>query len=126
MTTAMQESAAEYALSGGKTAYVVKKRDAGAAPYKMVSRPRENKGDRLPSFEPLPGSGSAADVKAKGAWAAGHWNLEFSRAMSTGQADDVVFAKGQKVLGQLAVFNKGYAEHKSISEPLVFDFSAVK
>jgi hypothetical protein len=46
--------------------------------------------------------------------------------LNTGNADDVVFVAGQKLLGQIAVFNQGYSEHKSVSEPLLFDFSAVK
>lgn len=126
VTTALQESAAEYVLPGGKTVNIVKRRDAGEAPYKMLPRPRENKGESLPAFEPATPSGSAADVAAKGKWAAGKWALEFSRALDTGHNDDVVFKPGQKLTGQIAVFNKGYAEHKSISEPLLFDFSAIK
>lgn len=126
ITTSLQESAAEYALPGGKTASIVKRRDAGDAPYKMLSRPRGNVGDSLPAFEPATPSGSAADVSAKGMWAAKKWALEFSRVLDTGHADDVAFKPGQKLIGQLAVFNKGYAEHKSVSEPLLFDFSAIK
>lgn len=54
------------------------------------------------------------------------WQLEFGRALVTGQADDVPFKPGEKLLGQMAVFNRGSAEHKSVSEPLLFDFSALK
>lgn len=126
MTTAMQDTAAEYSMPGGKTLYITKKRDAGSAPYKMLPRPKDNKGDKVPAFEPAPASGSVGDVAAKGGWAGGHWSLEFGRALDTGHGDDVAFKPGQKILGQIAVFNKGYAEHKSVSEPLLFDFSAVK
>lgn len=126
MTTAMTENAAEYSLPGGKTVYIRKQRDAGTAPYKMLPRPKENKGDKLPSFENLTPAGSAADVAAKGEWAKGHWQIEFGRALTTGTADDASFKPNEKLLGQIAVFNKGYSEHKSISEPLLFDFSAVK
>jgi hypothetical protein len=91
-----------------------------------MPKPKENKGEIIQSFEITPSSGSAADVAAKGRWKAGHWQLEFSRALNTGNADDVVFKPGQKILGQIAVFNQGYAEHKSVSEPLLFDFSAIK
>ena len=126
MTTNMLDSAAEYELPSKKTVYIKKTRDAGSAPYKMLPRPKDNKGDKLPSFELAQPAGSAADVAAKGEWKAGNWTLEFGRAMTSGQADDVVFKPGQKILGQIAVFDKGYSEHKSVSEPLLFDFSAIK
>lgn len=125
-TTRMTEDAAEYALPGGKTLYIKKLRDSGVGPYKTLPRPREHKGDKLPSFETQKASGSAADVSAKGTWKAGHWQIEFSRALNTGNDDDVVFKPGQKLLGQIAVFNRAQAEHKSVSEPLLFDFSAVR
>lgn len=127
VTTRMVENAAEYTLPGGKTVYIKKRRDAGSPPYKVLPRPKENKGDKMPSFENAPAAGSAADVAAKGEWKAGNWGLEFGRAMNTNHPEeDIAFKPGQKVLGQIAVFNKGFSEHKSISEPLLFDFSAVK
>lgn len=126
ITTALQEDAAEYTPPDGRTIYIRKLRDAGTASYRMLPRPKENKGEKLPSFEPATATGSAADVSAKGEWQAGFWHLEFGRALDTGHADDVVFTPGQKILGQIAVFNKGYAEHKSVSEPLLFDFAAIK
>lgn len=125
-TTRMTEDAAEYSLPGGKTVYIKKQRDAGTPPVRNLPPPRENKGEKLPSFEPQKASGSAADVAAKGVWKAGHWSIEFARTMSTGFADDVAFKPGAKLLGQIAVFNRGQAEHKSVSEPLLFDFSAVQ
>jgi hypothetical protein len=120
------EDAAEYVLPDGRTVYIKKTRDAGTAPYKTLPRPKENRGARLPAFELQKPAGSVADVVAKGVWRAGEWQLEFGRALDTGNVDDVVFRPGGKVLGQLAVFNKANAEHKSVSEPLLFDFSAVK
>ncbi|WP_332675704.1 ethylbenzene dehydrogenase-related protein [Aromatoleum sp.] len=126
VTTRMLESAAEYQLKDGPVVYIAKRRDDGSAPYEMLPRPKENKGERLPSFAAATASGSAADVAAKGVWKAGSWHLEFSRALSTGNADDVVLKAGDRVTGQIAVFNRGSAEHKSVSEPLVFDLSAVR
>jgi hypothetical protein len=126
ITGNMLDSAAEYESPNGKTIYIKKSRDSGNAPYKLMPKPKENKGEKIQSFEITPSSGSAGDVAAKGRWKAGHWQLEFSRALNTGNADDVVFKPGQKILGQIAVFNQGYAEHKSVSEPLLFDFSAIK
>ena len=126
VTTAMLENAVEYSMSDNKTVYIKKQRDAGAPVYKTLPRPKENKGEKVPSFEVGTPSGSSADVAAKGEWAGGNWQIEFARALDTGHADDVVFKPGQKLVGQIAVFNKGFSEHKSVSEPLMFDFSAIK
>lgn len=126
MTTVMLENAAEYSMPDGKTIYIRKQRDAGAPIYKTLPRPKENKGEKVPSFELATPSGSSADVAAKGEWRSGNWQLEVGRVLNTQHADDVVFKPGQKLLGQIAVFNKGFSEHKSISEPLTFDFSAIK
>jgi hypothetical protein len=90
-----------------------------------MPRPKEKAGERLPSFELQKSpAGSIADVAAKGRWAAGKWSLEFSRKIDTGYADDAQFAAGRKLLGQIAVFNRGADENKSVSEPLLFDFAA--
>ena len=126
ITSKMIDSAAEYETADSKTIYIKKNRDAGIAPYKLLPRPREYKGDKLPSFELGTSSGSAADVAAKGRWRTGQWHLEFGRALNTGHVDDVVFKSGLKMIGQIAVFNQGYAEHKSVSEPFLLDFSGVK
>lgn len=125
-STRLTDDAAEYSLPGGKTVYIRKIRDAGVPPYRQLPAPAQNQGDRLPSFETQKASGSAANVAARGRWNAGAWSLEFSRQMNTGASDDVAFKPGQKLLGQIAVFNRGSAEHKSVSEPLLFDFSAVR
>lgn len=123
-TTRVTEDAAEYSLPGGKTVYIKKQRDAGVPPYKNLPASRDNKGEKLPSFETQKPNGSVADVAAKGIWKGGFWTLEFARAMNTGSTEDVAFKPGLKLLGQIAVFNRGQAEHKSVSEPLLFDFSA--
>ncbi len=37
--------------------------------------------------------------------------------------DDAVFQPGKKLLGAIAVYNKGTAEHKCISGNFMFDFA---
>lgn len=121
------ENAAEYAVQGIGTVYIKKHRDAGEPLYKIVKPPKTQGPDRIDSVELNPkASGSAADVQAKGVWKGGFWHLEMSRKMNTGAADDRTFSPGTKVTGQIAVFNRASDEHKSISEPLVFDFSAIR
>ena len=50
VTTRMIEDAAEYEPADKKTIYIKKSRDAGNAPYKLLPRPKEHRGDKLPSF----------------------------------------------------------------------------
>ena len=126
VSTRMIEDAAEYAVKGVGTVFIKKLRDSGSGPYKPLPRPKDKAGERLPSFEVLKSpAGSIADVTAKGRWAAGKWSLELSRKLDTGHADDAAFAAGKKLLGQIAVFNRGADENKSVSESLLFDFGAL-
>lgn len=126
VSTRMIEDAAEYAVKGVGTVFIKKLRDGGEGPYRFLPRPKAKAAERMPSFEPVRApSGSVADVLAKGRWAQGRWSLEMSRKLATGNADDAAFVAGQKLLGQIAVFNRGSDENKSVSEPLLFDLGAV-
>lgn len=121
------EDAAEYEVKGVGTIYIKKYRDAGPSLYKLVRPPKVKGAERLDSFELASStSGSVADVTAKGVWKGGFWHLELSRRLDTGNADDLAFKAGQKILGQVAVFNRNSDENKSVSNPLLFDFSQVK
>ncbi len=51
----------------------------------------EYAGDKVPGFINKVPSGSAADIKAKGEWKGGVWTIEFSRALGTGNDDDIQF-----------------------------------
>jgi hypothetical protein len=126
-STGMTDSAAEYEVKGVGTVYIKKVRDDGDALYKNVRPPKQKSEAKLDSFTlNKTSAGSVADVSAKGKWAAKIWSLELSRKLDTGYADDVKFQAGGKILGQLAIWNRGSDEAKSVSEPLLFDFSAVK
>lgn len=127
ISTRMIENAAEYTVKGVGTIYIKKHRDAGAISYRTRRPPREKAEDELPAIELVgDADGSFADVSAKGAWRNGFWQLEMSRALNTGHDDDVVLPAGGSATGQIAVFNHAGAENKSVSEPLLFDFSAIK
>lgn len=121
------ENAAEYEVKGVGTVYIKKIRDAGNPIYKFVRAPKDKTSERLPFFEMVPSpSGSVADVAAKGVWSSGFWNLELSRKLDTGNADDAGFKPGQKQLGQIAVFNRGSDENKSVSEPFLLDLPSAR
>lgn len=126
LTTRLVENAAEFQVAGIGTVYVKRQRDEGSPAYKLVRPPKAQAAERLPAIETATPSGSAADVAGKGAWKAGHWQLELARTLATGNADDVAFKPGLRILGQIAVWNRASDDHKSISEPLMFDFSGLK
>jgi hypothetical protein len=121
ITTDVVDDAAEYELPGGATVYITKAKDAGDPIFSYVKPAKDAKEKELPSvvWGAAP-SGSMADVKAKGVWSDGTWSLEMGRALDTGHADDVKLSPGQEILGQIAVFDRSNAEHKSVSEPLAF------
>ncbi len=125
VTTDMMEDAAEYKTPSGKIVYIKKYKDEGS-PIFENTRPnrKKNVGDKLPGIKVLDNpSGSVADVKAKGIWKDGYWTLELSRSLDTKNEDDVAFQPGKKLLGAIAVYNKGTAEHKSVSGDLLFEFA---
>jgi hypothetical protein len=128
VTTKFTENAAEYTGPQGKTVYIRKKRDTGTPVYANTKPDRRTfQGDKLPGikWDATP-DGSAADVRAKGVWADGHWQLEMSRALVTGHDDDAELPLGAMRVGAVAVFDRNSGEHKSVSGDLHYDFSALR
>ncbi len=75
----------------GQTIWIARPEDAGDTVEKKQAAPTAKKEDRIPQYlQPVP-TGSAADVRAKGAWADGWWTLELERKLDTGNADDTRF-----------------------------------
>ena len=128
ITTKYTENAAEYTGPGGKTVYIRKLRDDGTPGYETHKPDRKTfQGDKLPGivWEGTPG-GSAADVAARATWADGHWQLEMSRALVTGHADDAELPLGGVRVGAIAVFDRNGGEDKSVSGDLHYDFGALR
>ncbi|MBF0309379.1 MAG: hypothetical protein HQL56_07630 [Magnetococcales bacterium] len=104
------------------TVYILKRNDAGEAFYANAKAPAAKAGEEEPGIVMSgSGSGSLVDVQAKGVWKDGYWNLEMSRALNTGNADDVVLG-GKPIRGAVGVFNKAGNEHKSVSGTINFVF----
>ena len=125
VTPKLVEDAAEYELPSGKIIYIKKYDDSGNPIYENT-KPKRKKfaGKKLPGIKVTENaSGSIADVRAKGVWKDGYWTLELSSSLDTKNTDDVAFKAGESLMGAIAVFNKGNAEHKSVSEELVFEFA---
>jgi hypothetical protein len=93
--------------------------DAGTGPWEP--RPAgAYAGDRLPSVITRTPSGSAGDVTAKGAWRDGHWLVEFSRRLSTGDPADVALTPGREAYLSVAVFNAREGADHSTSKEITF------
>jgi hypothetical protein len=125
ITTNMIENAAEYKGPTGKMVYIKKYADEGTPIFENTKPDRKKFTEKkLPGIQ-WPGnpSGSVADVQAKGVWSDGYWSLEMKRSLDTKNPDDVVFKPGESIIGSIAVYNKGAAEHKSVSGDLTFQFS---
>ncbi|MCB1915703.1 MAG: hypothetical protein KDG52_08310 [Rhodocyclaceae bacterium] len=127
ITTALLDNAAEYTVEGVGTVFIKKFADRGHSPFKSARPPKTKQADEIDALT-LSGKadGSFADVRAAARWRDGHWQLELSRALDTGHDDDVVLPAGGTIVGQIAVFNHADDEHKSVSEPLRFDLTAIR
>lgn len=68
---------------------------SGTAPYYVVRAP----------------AGRQSDVSAAGRWERGRWRVLLSRALDTGDPDDVPFAPGEPVPFSISVFDNTFTEH---------------
>ncbi len=74
----------------GRTMYLSRKGDSGVSAYK-TNVPGKYEGDMVHRFISQVPTGGRADIKAKGVWKDGKWTIEFGRALSTGNNDDIQF-----------------------------------
>jgi hypothetical protein len=83
--------AKEHKDHGGLPIWIARPEDAGETVEKKQAAPAFKGEERVPQYLAGSPTGSAADVKAKGAWKDGRWTLEFERRLDTGHADDRAF-----------------------------------
>lgn len=115
------ENASEYESPSGNIVYIDRNKDAGVQGYKTFKPNLKVKTTTSVKSIQFTGesSGSVSDVRAKAIWSDGFWSLEISRKLDTGNEDDKAFLPGSRILSQIAIFNKNFEEHKSVSEPLI-------
>jgi hypothetical protein len=92
--------------------------DEGQSATAKAKAPAEFKGDSVAQFTAQAPEGSAADVKAKGAWKENVWTLEFARKLDTSHADDRALVKGEKIPFAVACFDRCEHDEHSVSEAL--------
>ncbi|MGA1791829.1 MAG: ethylbenzene dehydrogenase-related protein [bacterium] len=102
----------------GKTMHLVRKGDSGKSAYKDTLY-AEYKGDRMPTYDTRTPEGSRADIRAKGVWSGGRWTIEFSRALNTGNEDDIQFDMSKKYLFGVSRYEiAGRKPDTRVSQPL--------
>jgi len=74
----------------GNRFFLVRRGDRGQSAYKPIIHVTHFY-DEVQSYSHRNPTGSRADIKAKGRWFNNKWTIEFSRALDTGNADDVRF-----------------------------------
>lgn len=120
-TSKPEGKAKEYTSRDGKPIWISRPEDAGDTVERKRPAPTTNEGTRVPQYEAGTPSGSAADVRAKGVWAAGTWTLEFARALDTGHPDDTAFRTVRPYRGAASAFDRtGDMDRSTDAFDLVF------
>lgn len=111
----------KHAAKDGTDTWIARPEDGGDSVEKSQAAPAEFKGDRVLRYLPGSPTGSAADVQAKGAWAAGKWTVEFARKLETGHADDVVFNRSRNYRMAVSVHDRT-PEMDKATDVIVLEF----
>jgi hypothetical protein len=90
---------------GEVTLYIARVDDEGGAVVETADAPESDEGDVVPRYVPGAPSGSTADVFCVGRYENGLWRVVFSRALSTGNADDREFVAGGVTRMAVAAFD---------------------
>lgn len=102
----------------GSTMYLARRGDSGRPAYEDVLY-GEYKDDIMHKFNHTISTGSRADIKAKGVWSDGRWQIEFRRALKTGGADDIQFDTSKSYLFGVSRYEiAGKKPDPEINQPL--------
>lgn len=108
----------EIKCDSGKSMYLSRVSDTGKSAYSR-NIPIEYKGDVVGQYTCRKPVGSRGDVKARGNWKEGVWTIEFSRALDTGNKDDVQFLAGNNYQFGIAISEiAGKAPNTKAQQPL--------
>lgn len=81
--------------NSGYRFYLVRKGDRGQPTYQSRIGGDYVGADEIQGYDLQTPSGSRADIRAKGHWSDGHWLVEFSRLLDTGNSDDIQLTPGR-------------------------------
>ena len=80
--------AKSHSAENDRDIWIARPEDSGTSVEKKQPAPASFTEERVPQYLPATPTGSAADVRAKGAWSNAKWTLELSRRLDTGHEDD--------------------------------------
>lgn len=102
----------------GEVFYLRRSGDTGHPAYQVISHPKFQ-GQTMPKYKLSTPTGSRADIRAKGVWSKGVWNVEFGRALHTDQPDDVQFDAEQSYLFGVSRYEiAGRKPNPALQQPL--------
>jgi hypothetical protein len=96
----------KYTADDGSNTWIARPDDAGSPVVVERPAPATFAGEQVPRYVAGPPEGSAADVRAKGAWADCKWTVEFSRRLDTGHADDTRLSPTRAYRMAVSVHNR--------------------
>lgn len=102
----------------GDVFFLTRKGDRGQSSYKLNIYFKYIK-DTMDSFSYRTPTGSRADIKAKGIYKDGYWNIEFLRKLDTkNSADDLIFDTSKKYYFGVSRFEiSGMLPNKAFDQP---------
>lgn len=110
--------ATSHPARGGGAVHIREDPDAGVGPYEAQPA-GAFAGNRVPAFVARTPSGSAGDVMAKGSWKDGHWLVEFSRRLYSGDPADAILTPGKDAFLSVAIFSAREGADHSTSQEIV-------
>lgn len=107
----------------GADTWIARPEDRGDTVEIKQPAPKEYQGDRVPQYLPGTPTGSAADVRGKGAWRDGRWTVELGRKLATGHDDDTQFEPARRYKIAISTHDRTGAMDKA-SEVVELSFAA--
>ncbi len=105
--------AMKYRAINDKDIWISRPEDGGGSATKKTPKPEKLTDKVVQQSTAQTPAGSAADVKAKGAWKDGVWTLELCRKLKTGNEDDAVFEPGKAIPFAIAILDASEEEHSA-------------
>ena len=118
LNNAEDRNATEIVSKSGQIMYLLRIGDEGNSAYE-INLAGKYQEDIMPRYILKKPSGSRGDVRAKGTWKDGRWNIEFNRRLITGNTDDIQFVSGKTYLFGVSRYEiAGRKPNRKLSNPL--------
>ena len=116
--------AKSFKANDGRIIWIARPEDEGNSVQKSRSAPAGRTADRVAQYVKTTPSGSAADIRAAGAWDNGRWTVEFARKLNTGHSDDTAFDLSKTYRMGIAIFDREEHIDHSASKVIELRFAS--